>query len=254
MRGHRDLALAALAAPLCGLLALALPVPVLSLLAAAPLALFLPGYAIACACFARRPIRLAHLLTFSLGLSLATLALVPLALTLLPGGISGPAWAVALSLVVVAACRGAAIARPPGAAAPALPRIGVGPAQAGLLAVGGLAGVAAMVLAFTPMQAERAIGYTELWIEPVGERGTAVTVGIGSREQEAETFTVELRTNAGPRPFEVRRFRLEPGDERTLVARPPRDGVEQLKVSATLFRFGQAEPYRRVAAWIPGAR
>jgi len=255
VRGHRDLELTAVAAPLCALLAIALPVPALSLLAVAPLAFFLPGYAITCACFARRELRVAHLLTFSLGLSLATLALLPLALSLLPGGISAASWAIGLSLVVLAACRGAAISRPRGRAPRArLPRVVLGPVQAGLLGLGGLAGVAAMVLAFTPMPAERASGYTELWIEPAGRREQAVRVGVGSREQETETFTVELRASGRPRPFEVRRFRLQPGGERTLLARPPRPGERPTKVSVTLFRFGQSQPYRRVAAWLPEER
>ena len=55
MRGHRDLRGAATAALACALLALLLPFAPLSLLFAAPLAFFLPGYAITCAAFAKRP-------------------------------------------------------------------------------------------------------------------------------------------------------------------------------------------------------
>ncbi len=56
MRGHGDLEAAVVAAALCALLALVLPFEPLRMLLAAPLCLFLPGYAIAATIFAARRI------------------------------------------------------------------------------------------------------------------------------------------------------------------------------------------------------
>lgn len=252
MRGNRDLQLAAPAAVACAVLAILLPVPVLSLVFAAPLAFFLPGYAIVCAVFARRNLDTARLLVLSFGLSLAVLALVPLLLDPLPGGISMGWWAVALCLVVLGAARAAALARrKPAQRAFRLPRLRLAKRDAGLVALGFAAGLAAVVLIFIPFSAKDAIGYSELWIEP--ERGAvpSALVGIASREQESDRFTVELRTNLSETPFQITNLELAPGELEELVVRPPVKGERPVKISATLFREGIPEPYRRVAAWIP---
>jgi Protein of unknown function (DUF1616) len=254
MRGNRDLSLAVKAAIASAILALLLPVPVLSLLAAAPLLFFLPGYAIVCATFAKRPIDPARLLVLSVGLSLVTLALVPLAIDVLPGGVSPGWWAVALCLVVIGCARGAALGRDrPASAAVRRPRFRGTRGELALLAGGLAAGIAAVVLIFIPFSAKHAIGYSEMWIEAkTGTAAPVATVGIASREQDSDRFTLELRTNRDEKPFEVRSFRLSPGEEQVLTVRPPSPGDRPVKVSATLFQNGITKPYRRVAAWIPG--
>jgi uncharacterized membrane protein len=253
MRGNRDLSLAVKAAVVCAVLALLLPIPVLSLLAAAPLFFFLPGYTIVCVTFAKRTIDPERLLVLSVGLSLVMLALLPLAIDPLPGGISPGWWAAALCLVVIGCARGAAIARrKPARAATRRPRIRMRRADLGLLAGGLVAGIVAVVLIFIPFSAKNAIGYSELWIEAKPRKASPVaTVGIASREQSNERFTLELRTNRHEKPFEVRGFRLSPGERKLLTVRPPDSNERPLKVSATLFRQGITKPYRRVAAWIP---
>jgi uncharacterized membrane protein len=251
MRGNRDLQLAVGAAIVSALLAILLPVPALSLIAAAPLVLFLPGYAIACAAFARRRVDVPRLLVLSFGLSLAVLALLPLLLDALPGGISTAWWAVGLCAVVLGASRAAALGRrKPARHAFRRPRMKVPAPEAALIAVGVLAAVIAMFVAFHPVSAGRAVGYTELWIEPLEQATPAARVGVASREQETARFTIEMRMGGSERPFEARSFRLAPGDERELLVRPPGSGGRPLKVSATLFREGFVEPYRRVAAWV----
>ncbi len=93
--------------------------------------------------------------------------LLPLLLDLLPGGISTGWWAVSLCLVVLGAARAAALGRrKPARAAFRRPRLSLARAEAGLLALGLLAGVAAVVLIFIPVSAKNAIGYSELWIVP----------------------------------------------------------------------------------------
>lgn len=255
MRGNRDLQLAVRAAVVCAVLAILLPVPALSLLFAAPLIFFLPGYAIVCAVFARRKLDTARLLVLSFGLSLAVLTLVPLLLDPLPGGISMGWWAVALCLVVLGASRAAALARQrPARKAFRPPRLQLARRDAGLVALGLAAAVAAVVLIFIPFSAKDAIGYSELWIEPREGAVPSAVVGVASREQESDRFTVELRTNLSEIPFEVTSVELSPGEEEELLVRPPVKGERPVKISATLFREGVSQPYRRVAAWIPEAQ
>ncbi|HEV2728227.1 MAG TPA: DUF1616 domain-containing protein, partial [Solirubrobacterales bacterium] len=215
MRGNRDLELAVRAAVVSAVLAIVLPVPVLSLIAAAPLVFFLPGYAIVCAVFARKTPALdpPRLLVLSFGLSLAVLALLPLLLDLLPGGISMGWWAVSLCLVVLAAARAAALSRRrPARRAFRRPRLSFAKPDGALVALGLLAGIAAVVLIFIPFSAKDAIGYSELWIQPRDSAEPTVLVGVASREQEGERFTLEMRTGASEKPFEVDSFELGPGE------------------------------------------
>lgn len=253
MRGHADLRAAVWAALLCALLALVLPFGPLRLVFAAPLTLFLPGYAIASAAFARRPLDRAKLGLLSVGLSLTVLALGSLVLNYFPGGIRSGSWALLLVLVVLGACRAAALARPAGEA-PRLdrPRFSPSRGEAGLLAAGVVAGVLAVVVAFLPMPASDAIGYSEMWIQPLeGSRAAGVEIGVGNRTHQRGNY--ELRVRFGGRtPETVREFALDPGEDELLrlLTAAPAPG-KPLPVAATLFRQGKPDrPYRRVSAWI----
>src|SRR4029077_1013593 len=106
MRGHGDLEAAYASADLCALLTLALPFEPLRMLLPAPLALCLRGSAITAAIFARRRTERRQFLLFSLGLSLAVLALGALVLNYVPGGIRAWSWALLLFLVLLGCCRG----------------------------------------------------------------------------------------------------------------------------------------------------
>jgi len=254
VRGNRDLQLVVRAAVVCAVLAILLPVPALSFVFAAPLVFFLPGYAIVCAVFARRNLDTARLLVLSFGLSLAVLTLVPLLLDPLPGGISTGWWAVALCLVVIGASRAAALGRKkPARRALRRPRLTLAKPEMGLIALGLVAAVAAVVLIFIPFSAKDAIGYSELWIEPAAGEPPSMLVGVASREQEEDRFRLEARTNLSDIPFEITSFELEPGEERELVVEPPVAGERPVKIAVTLFREGISQPYRRVAAWTPEA-
>jgi uncharacterized membrane protein len=255
MRGNRDLRLVTAAAIACALLALLVPVEALSLVFAAPLAFFLPGYAIVSAVFVRARLVAPVLLTLSIGASLSTLALGALVLNYAPGGVDGVGWAILLAAVTAAACRGAAIRRPatagkwlPAWQAPA-------PSQAGFLAAAAAVAAAALVLALATLPADRAIGYTELWMQPYAAGGkTGVRVGVGSNEQHRTSYELLVRLKkAGPT---VERFVLQPGESRVLrVASVPAPGGDPARVTAVLFRPGQSNrPYRRVSGWTPPAR
>lgn len=258
MRGHADLRRAVTAAVVCAAMALVLPFDAIRLVFAAPLVFFLPGYAIVAATFARRRLDRPKLLLLSAGLSLATLALGAVALNYFPGGIRSGSWALLLVAVVVGACRAAALRRPRSAAARlAWRRPSPSRAEAGLLAAGALAAIAAIVLPFVTVPSTHAVGYTEMWIQPVAGASTAaVRIGVGNREQEGAAY--ELRVRFGGEDGEIvrRRLDLEAGEAIALrvPASDPPPAERALPVSAALFRVDTPDrPYRRVSAWVPAA-
>jgi uncharacterized membrane protein len=255
MKGHKDLRLLVFASVLCALLALVLPLDLFRLAFALPLTFLFPGYAIVAATFARRPINQTTALLLGVGISVAVLALGGLLLNY-TGGLRGGTWALLLVFLVLAASRVAALRRPPASAAALAPRrLRVNPAAVIVLAAAAVAVVAAFALAFTPLPAKHAIGYTELWLQPFhSARGAGVRVGIGSDEQERTAYRLRVRFGRGGAPV-IRRFALEPGESHVLRlgVSPARGGSH--KVVASLFRaINPRQPYRRASAWIPPRR
>lgn len=255
MRGFRDLRRATALAAASAVLALLLPTDVLSLLAALPLIFFLPGYAIAAAAFARGRISFQHTLVLSIGLSLATLALGGLVLNYLPGGIRAGWWALLLFAVVLGACRAAALRRPQRwrpSQRPPLPR--PSPLQAGMAAGGGLAILAAVVLAFVPLGAANAVGYTEMWIKPLDGGNAGVEIGVGNAEQEYVPYRLFVKFGDGEPP-QGRQFYLAPGETRTVRLVTEGEPQAAKLIEAALFRRDRvgSGAYRRVSTWIgPG--
>jgi hypothetical protein len=254
VRGHRDLELAMRSSLICALATLILPLEALRIAFALPLALFLPGYAIAAATFARRPLPWPQLLLLSLALSLCVLALGALPLNYMPGGVRKLSWALLLLLVILNGCRMAALRRAPapeGTTAWPHPRPGRGPAI--LLGSGGLAALAALVLALTPLPADNALGYTELWISTPRTDSAATAARVGVRSQEKRRVSYFLRVRFGNAEPTVRLFNLKPGETEIVSVAPPASGPAP--VIASLFR--QAQPtkiYRRVVVVAPGER
>ncbi len=258
MKGHADLRAAVAASLLCAVLALLLPFAVVKLVFAAPLALFLPGYAIAAATFARRPLDRPRLLLLSLGLSLVTLALGALVLNYLPGGIRAGSWALLLVLVVIGACRAAALARPRATATGiAWPRLSPSRTGAGLLAGGALAALAASVLAFVPLSADNAIGYTEMWIKPFDSESRAgVKIGVGNREQNDAEYRLRVHVGEGDgEETATYPIALEPGQTQVQVVPivTPSSGEPTPVVAVLVMADSPTRAYRRVSAWIPAS-
>lgn len=253
MRGHRDLRLACTAAALCALVALLFPSEAVRLVFAAPLALFLPGYAIAAANFARRRLDRPRLLLASLTLSLCALVVGALVLNYLPGGIRALSWALLLSAIVFGFSRAAALRRPRARSAPRRPRQ-QRPAPLALVLAGlGLAAaVAALVLAGRTVPVDEAVGYTELWVLPdnQAERGD-FQVGVGSEERTAVPY--DLLVKVGERPLIRRSFVLDPGETEVVrLDSGAAPGAAAVPVVATLLRQNQTnEIYRRVKNWVP---
>jgi uncharacterized membrane protein len=256
MRGHHDLRIVTAAALVCAAAALLLPFEAARLLFAAPLALVLPGYAIAAASFAHHRLEGPRLGLVSLALSLATLVIGALVLNYMPGGIRSVSWALLLAIVIVGCCSAAALRRPEAGPAaswrlPRLKRI-----DAALLFAGLAAAVAGVVLAQTNLPAKEAIGYTQLWVLPEGgAEATEVQVGVGNQEQH--TVPYDLLVRIGDAPLIRRSFVLDPG-ERRVVRLPAGAQVDgsPVPVVARLLRQNRTDRvYRRVMDWLaaPGS-
>lgn len=252
MRGHLDLQRVVVATFVLTAVALLIPWDLIQVLAALPLCLLLPGYAIVSLVFAGRELPRAQLLVFSLACSFAALALGVLLLNYMPGGIREITWALFLVILICACCRGAALRRPRPSRRRRQrgPRLRLRRRDLALLASGLLIGVIAIVLAQTAVPAEKAEGFTTLWMLPAKDGGGSLRVGVLSSEQKEEAYV--LRVNgAGDKPG-VSRFRLEPGEERVFRV-PVTTSRAGARVDASLYRAGKPDKlYRRVTAWVEG--
>jgi uncharacterized membrane protein len=262
VRGHRDLWLATCLMLLCAAMAPLLPVEVISLFFALPLTLFLPGYALTAAVFARRRIGPAQFAVLSLGLSLCVLALGALLLNYVPGGIGPVSWAVLLALVTLNGCRVAALRRPAAKKATASqgwPRLRLTAWSSGFLVGALLCTATALALNFTTMSAKHANGYTALWLLPPTPADSATggaRIGVSSEEQRRTAYLLRVRVSGRPAEI-VRSFSLDPAETRVLKLAPTRQrpsGVPA-RISATLFLQRKPDtPYRRVAGWLTEPR
>jgi hypothetical protein len=241
------------AAVLCAGLALLIPVEFLSLLFLAPLAFFLPGYAILAAALPARPQGHPQTLVLSVGLSLAVLAIGGIPLNYL-GGLTPGGWALLLVLVVLLGVSVAARRRPESGAASSLrsaisrPSLGA----AALLAAALLLIVAAVVIAFVPLTAKHAIGYSELWLRPYSGPGVAgVRIGVGNQEKDSTEYVVRTRFGARPQLSRTR-IVLAPGERTTIrvpALPPPR--LRPTLAVVQLFLAGEPDrPYRQVYDWV----
>jgi hypothetical protein len=251
MRGHRDLSLVAAGAILSAAIALVVPTEAIRLIAAAPLCLVLPGYALASATFAARSLSGGRFATLVLGLSIIILILSALVLNYVPGGIRDVSWAVILVLLTVASCRWAAVKREPGELpfagwdrpqVSAVDRLFLGGAALGI--------VAALVVSATVYPAGDVQGFTRLSML-TDPSGSAATVGVDSNEQHRQSFL--LRMTLARRPVLAKRLSLDPGDESVLRVRLPHDrGAPRGMLVASLYRASSPGTlYRRVNSWLP---
>ena len=256
MRDNADLKRMALLGIVGAVVAVVVPWELARIFFALPLALFLPGYAIVAAAFARAPVNRPQELTMAVAVSLAVLALGGLLLTYVPGGITTASWAIFLLAVILVACRAAALrrrqsggeesSRPTGR--PALrglrgPDVAVAAAAVALV-------VGALVLAFTPLSAEKATGYTALWMLPgTGDQSGRLLVGVQSSQHGPLRYRLEVHA---PRLGREVEFALAPGEERVASLRLPPPSRAKERVEATLYRLDRPTVvYRKVALWLP---
>ncbi|MDX6636027.1 MAG: hypothetical protein QOF06_2230 [Solirubrobacterales bacterium] len=252
MRGNRDLQRACLAAIACALVAALVPWEIVRLVAGLPLTLFLPGYAIVAAAFGSRELAPPKRTTLSFAVSLMVLALGSFVLNIFPFGLETASWAVLLPLVVIAACRGAALRRerPQRARAgrPALPRPATGSLV--LLALATAIALGALALAERPLPAENAKGFTALWMLPTDKREDVVAIGVDSNQHEPRSY--RLRVSLGKNQSKTYRVALDPGGERVYEVDVPPKPSGRTHIVASLYKEGRPQKlYRRVTSWLP---
>jgi hypothetical protein len=255
MRGHRDLSLAVVAAVVCGLVAAIVPLEAVRVVAAIPLALWLPGFAIVEAAFGPRQLDRPQFVLLSLAMSLATLAVAGILLNALPGGLTTLSWALLLVIVVVCGAGLAAIRRGRRRRRPEQPRLELKRRDIVLLAGAGVLAVAAIALAQVRFPAHDVEGYSALWILPSDRSEKAVAVGVISAEQDSASFILTVR-GARPGPPLKRTVRLDPGQELSFdLPVAARSGGAPQKVVASLYRASWPQRlFRRATTWLNGSK
>jgi uncharacterized membrane protein len=252
VRGHRDLKWVCIGAIVAALVAALVPWEIVRLLAALPLAIFLPGYAITAAAFGSEKLDLQRLTMLILLCSLSLLCLGGILLNFLPGGIRTVTWALLLVIVIVAAARAAALrrAKPESQREWARPRLRRWDLACVLVAIAAVAG--ALVFAYTPLPASKAVGYTALWMLPGNSAAApAVKVGVISAEQEPQRYRLQVRVDEGGRSF-IYRLALDPGEERVFRVPVELGAAGSTRVAASLYDTDHPQKlYRRVTTWIP---
>lgn len=252
MRGHRDLRRASVGAVVCAVVAVLIPWEIVRVIAAVPLTLFLPGYAIAAVCFVPRELAPPKLWTLSVGISLMVLVLGALLLNVFPFGLTTLSWAVLLVLVIVACCWAAARRRGRPAQRQSTRLSGrPSPLGAGLVALAVVISIGALVLAQRPLSAGNAVGFTALWMLPANSQEQAVVVGVLSSEQDPTAYTLEVTQGRKGRPATYQ-VSLGPGEEKTFEIPVPRRPGGKAHVVASLYLANQpGHLYRRVTTWLP---
>jgi uncharacterized membrane protein len=257
MRGHRDLAWSAIAAVVCALVAALVPWEIVRIVAALPLTLFLPGYAVVAVTFGSGELALPKRLTLSIGVSLMVLVLGALVLNAFPFGIRTASWAILLAAVTLAACRGAALRRdrPQPRGKQQRPFASFRPSwgSVALVATAVIIAGAALVLAQKPVPAKNAEGFTALWILPTNGSGDALTVGVISSEHDSQGYLLKIRVGRKGKITNYK-LRLEPGEEqvfRVSVGLQARSQDKPLRVAASLYKRDRPRQlYRRVTTWL----
>lgn len=253
MRGHRDLQRASVGAVVCAVIAVLIPWEIVRVIAAVPLTLFLPGYAIAAICFMPRELAPPKLWTLSAGISLMVLVLGALLLNVFPFGLTTLSWAVLLVLVIVASCRAAALrrGRPGSRRRPARLAWRPSPLSAGLVALAVVISIVALFLAQRPLSASNAVGFTALWMLPANSQEKAVEVGVLSSQQGPTDYMLRVTKGQKGQPTTYQ-VSLDPGEEKTFEIPVPRRPGGRAHVVASLYLANQPQHlYRRVTTWLP---
>lgn len=248
------LALAAAAATLLGVTH---PAP--RLLLGLPLALLLPGYALAAALFPQRTLPGADRALYTLALSLCASILSGFALNASPWPLAPASWAVTLAWVSMAGCVVACARRAlPAVAARPAPSPGGGGAPPRRLRLGQalLLGLAIAVVAgavwLARAEAEQrpAADVLQLWMLPAGDDGEpALRVGVTSVGPAEGSFRLQL-TRGGYLIHEWPAITIAPGERwegrLSLAGRQPGAGAFEARLSRV---EAPHHILRQVTAW-----
>jgi hypothetical protein len=254
VRGHRDLTIAAAVAVVGALIAALVPVEIVRVVAALPLTLYLPGFALVAAVFDGEELTPLKRVTIEVAASLIVLVLGAFVLNVFPFGLTTASWAVLLASFVVVGCLAAARRR--GKVRPVRrPLFGsAGRPSAGTLLLLGAAvliGAASIALAQKPLPAKHAEGYTALWMLPTDGSEEAVVVGVQSNQQDPASFRLDIAVG-GKGQSETHRVKLDPGEEKTFEVEVPLRSTGRTRVVASLHRESRPDRlFRRVTRWLP---
>jgi uncharacterized membrane protein len=228
--------------------------PILRVILVGPLVLFLPGLSVSLIAFRGR-LGPAERAVYSVGLSLALVAFVGLALAATPWHLTPGGWAVGLGALVTIPTL-AALVSDPGNSGPkrigARSRVEVRRSDVGLFAAGAGLLILAVLLATRGAADSPQTTFTELWILPSPADGRyEVELGVRNSEAIRMRFRVELSHGANL-VAQWTDIDLRPGETwRTTINVEPRvAGGEQL--DATLFTGSSRTPARHVVLWWQG--
>ncbi len=249
---HRfnDLIIVSTLAVICAVLALmTAAIPLLRVLSALPLVLILPGYAVMMACFPRRfwgPVEQAGI---SLGLSVAIVILLGLALYWMNILLVTATWAIGLAAITLVAC-GIAWRRRPVAARQGFEvnlAINLGLRDLVLLGLAIAVVAVALSIARLPSPPGTVSGYTSLWLVPANADNNAdYQVGITSQEFVPLTYHLQVTAN-GQIVKDWPELRLAPGGTWTSSITLSGEQVITGTVEATLYRLDNPTAvYRQV--------
>jgi uncharacterized membrane protein len=250
-RQLNDLTVVVASAIGCAILTLLTPAPpLIRLIGALPLVVFLPGYAFSAAVFPQRYFGLPERLLLDLALSLIIVALSGLLLYWLGWSLQAGTWAVVLSGFTVCAI---AIAwwrrRRRHSDGDPLPKLHFNLSRRdGLLfGLAVLVVVAAIGLARLPTPPKGVAGYTLLWMVPAGEgNANDYRLGVNSMEFSPASYRLQV-TLDGQVVREWPVLQLAPGEswETPFVLQSDRGGAGS--VEATLYRLDNPDVvYRQV--------
>jgi hypothetical protein len=213
---------------------------------ALPLLLFLPGYALVWALFARATLDRASMLLLSIALSLAVVIIGSVALQW-AGPLERSTWVALATGVTVVAGSVAVLRAGPSSDAPRLrlPRVRFVPALLLTLAV--IVAAAAIALARTPLPARGVQGYTVLWVLPAKDGSHRVNVGVISSELHTTSYRLDIEENG--RKAAMRQLTLAPTESWDELIRVP---PSITRVRVLLHRESAPnEVYRRVKVLLP---
>jgi uncharacterized membrane protein len=219
------------------------------LLVTLPLALFLPGYALAAALFPGRGLGVPEKLLLSFGLSLAVVVFGGLLLQWTSLGLRPAAWAALLGNITLLASFVALLRcwhRP--VAETAVVRLT--PMQGLQLALAMLLVVGAVQLARDGAAQRRDAGFTQLWMLPAGDaRPDALRLGIGNHE--ARPMRYKLQVNAGATVVdEWSPITIEPDQQWEMVVTLPAAPPGSPAIEAVLYRLdAPGTVYRHAVFW-----
>lgn len=253
---NRDLLVVAGAAPVCAAVALAVPVTPVRALAAVPLCLVLPGYALTAAIFARREISGLQYSLLTLALSLSTLVLGSLVLDLSPGGIRSGTWTVLLLVVTMVASAVALRRRrlTTGAWHPHLGNRRLRPSDVVLLIIAGVIAAGALTISRLPLKASNALGFTQMWMVSSGApQAPVLHIGVTSAEKADATYRLVLVGPSGRARVINPQLRLSPGGSYTVDVKLSGTRSKQTIVKAKLYKADSNAVYRRVSAVLPAS-